>query len=64
MQGNFALQQAINADTVANMQNTNAISTQLANCCCENRAGQKDIQYQMEAEQRMPVAGSQHQVCG
>lgn len=50
MQGNFALQQAINADTVANMQNTNAISTQLANCCCENRAGQKDIQYQMATD--------------
>lgn len=31
-QGNFALQQAINADTVANMQNTNAIATQLSQC--------------------------------
>lgn len=50
MQGNFGLQQAINADTVANMQNTNALATQLANCCCENRAGQKDIQYQMAAD--------------
>ena len=50
MQGNFALQQAINADTVANMQNTNALATQLANCCCENRAGQKDIQYQMATD--------------
>lgn len=50
MQGNFALQQAINADAVANMQNTNALATQLANCCCENRAGQKDIQYQMATD--------------
>lgn len=50
MQGNFALQQEINADTVANMQNTNALATQLANCYCENRAGQKDIQYQMATD--------------
>lgn len=50
MQGNFGLQQAINADTVANMQNTNAIQTQLAQCCCDNRAGQKDIQYQMATD--------------
>lgn len=45
MQGNFAIQQAINADTVANMQNTNALQAQLAQCCCDNRAGLKDIQY-------------------
>lgn len=50
MQGNFALQQAINADTVANMQNTNALQAQLAQCCCDNRAGQKDIQYQMATD--------------
>lgn len=39
--------QTINADTVANMQNTNALSTQLAQCCCENRQGQAQIQYDM-----------------
>lgn len=39
--------EAINADTVANMQNTNALSTQLAQCCCENRQGQAQIQYDM-----------------
>lgn len=33
--------------TVANMQNTNALQTQLANCCCENRQGQAQIQYDM-----------------
>lgn len=47
MQGNFGIQQAINADTVANMQNTNALQAQLSNCCCENRQGQAQIQYDM-----------------
>lgn len=47
MQGNFGIQQAINADTVANMQNTNALQAQLANCCCENRQGQAQIQYDL-----------------
>ena len=37
MQTGFGIQQAINADTVANMQNTNALQAQLANCCCETR---------------------------
>lgn len=45
-QGNFALQQAINNASVANMQDTNSISRQLADCCCENRAAIKDVQYQ------------------
>lgn len=45
MQTGFGLQQAINNDTVANMQNTNALSTQLANCCCENRQGQAQIEF-------------------
>lgn len=43
MQGNFGLQQAIN-------ENGNALSTQLANCCCENRQGQAQIQYQMATD--------------
>ena len=47
LQGFNGTQQAINADTVANMQNTNALSTQLAQCCCENRQGQAQIQYDM-----------------
>lgn len=40
----FGITQAINADTIANMQNTNALSQQLnnmaatnAHCCCENK---------------------------
>lgn len=45
LQTGFGIQQAINADTVANMQNTNALSRQLADCCCDNRAAVKDLQY-------------------
>lgn len=45
MQTGYGIQQAINADTVANMQNTNALSRQLGDCCCENRAAIKDVQY-------------------
>ena len=47
MQTGFGIQQAINADTVANMQNTNALQAQLAQCCCDNRAGQAQIRYDM-----------------
>ena len=45
MQGNFALQQALNNNAIAQMQDTNAVSRQLADCCCENRAAIKDVQY-------------------
>lgn len=44
------IQNAIQADTVAGMQNTNALSTQLAECCCENRQGQADIRYAMATD--------------
>lgn len=37
MQTGYGIQQAVNADTVANMQNTNALQSQIANCCCETR---------------------------
>jgi hypothetical protein len=33
MQNTNALQQDINANTVANMQNTNALQSQMAQCC-------------------------------
>lgn len=46
-QGNFGLQNAIQQDTVANMQNTNAITSQLANCCCENREAIAQVRYDM-----------------
>ena len=47
MQTGFAIQQAINADTVANMQNTNALQSQLANCCCETREAIQGVNYNM-----------------
>ena len=47
LQGFNGVQQAINADTVANMQNTNALQAQLAQCCCDNREGQAQIRYDM-----------------
>lgn len=42
--------QAINQDTVANMQNTNAILRQQDNCCCENRAAIAQVRYDMATE--------------
>lgn len=50
MQNTFTLQQAIRSDTVANMQNTNALATQLANCCCENRTGFQQVGYNLATQ--------------
>lgn len=47
LQTGYGIQQAINADTIANMQNTNALQTQLANCCCETRESIQGINYNM-----------------
>lgn len=47
MQTGFGIQQAINADTVASMQNTNALQAQLANCCCETREAIQGVNYNM-----------------
>ena len=47
MQTGFGIQQAINADTVASMQNTNALQSQLANCCCETREAIQCVNYNM-----------------
>ncbi len=47
LQTGYGIQQAINADTIANMQNTNALQTQLANCCCETREAIQGINYNM-----------------
>lgn len=47
LQTGFGIQQAINADTVANMQNTNALQAQLANCCCETREAIQGVNYNM-----------------
>lgn len=45
MQTGYATQQAIQADTIANMQNTNALQSQLAQCCCDNKAAIQDLKY-------------------
>lgn len=47
MQTGYGIQQAINADTIANMQNTNALQAQLANCCCETREAIQNVNYNM-----------------
>lgn len=47
LQTGFGIQQAINADAVANMQNTNALQSQLANCCCETREAIQGVNYNM-----------------
>lgn len=41
------IQQAINADTVAGMQNANDIQSQLANCCCETREAIQGVNFNM-----------------
>lgn len=41
------IQQAINADTVAGMQNANAIQSQLANCFCETREAIQGVNFNM-----------------
>lgn len=50
MQGNFGLQQAINNGTVSAMRNTDALSRQIAECCCDNRAALADIKYTMATD--------------
>lgn len=47
MQGNFGLQNAINSASVANMQGQNALASQLAQCCCDNRAAIAQVRYDM-----------------
>ena len=47
MQTGYGIQQAVNADTVANMQNTNALQSQLANCCCETREAIQGVNYNL-----------------
>lgn len=46
----FTTQQGFSATQLAMLQGQNALQAQLAQCCCDNRAGQKDIQYQMATD--------------
>lgn len=50
MQTGFGIQQAINNNSVANMQNTNALSTQMANCCCKVENMLSDVRYTMASD--------------
>lgn len=43
----YQTQAGINSINVGMMQNTNALTSQIANCCCENRAAIADVKYQM-----------------
>ena len=43
-----AMQQGFNSTQVAIMQGNNALSSQLAQCCCDNRTGQMNIINSME----------------
>ena len=47
MQTGYGIQQAINADTVANMQNVNALQAQIAGCCCDVREAIQGVNYKM-----------------
>lgn len=44
---NTTLLQGFNGANVVALQNQNALQTQLAQCCCENREGQAQIRYDM-----------------
>lgn len=43
----YQLQAAIQNNAIAQMQDTNAIQTQLAQCCCDNKAATADLKYTM-----------------
>lgn len=43
-----SMQQGFNATQVAMMQGNNALQAQLAQCCCDNRVGQMQIENSME----------------
>lgn len=50
LNGVNTIQGAIQQNTTAAMQNTNALSRQLADCCCEQRTGQMQIMNQMDRD--------------
>ena len=45
-----AVAQQLYANQIADMQSYNAIQTQLAQCCCENRAATADLKYTIATE--------------
>lgn len=49
-QTGFGLQNAITQASIADMQSTNALSRQLADCCCENREAIAQVRYDMASQ--------------
>lgn len=47
MQTGFGLQQGLNNNAIANMQQFNALSNQFQQCCCDQRAAVQDLKYDM-----------------
>ena len=45
-----SIQNAIQANAIAQMQNTNALSSQLASCCCDNEKATMQAQYNLSTE--------------
>lgn len=46
----FGIQNALTQMGIANMQDTNALSRQLADCCCENRQSIAQVWYDMATD--------------
>lgn len=46
----YAIQNAIQQDTIAGMQNANALQSQLADCCCQNREAIANLNYNLATQ--------------
>lgn len=49
-QTGYQIQNAIQQDTIAGMQQSNALQSQLADCCCENRQAIAQVRYDMASD--------------
>jgi len=49
-QTGYNIQNAIQSNAIAQMQNTNALQTQLSNCCCENREAIAGVNYNLATD--------------
>ena len=50
MQTGYGITNAIQANSIAAMQQSNALQSQLADCCCENRAAIAQVRYDMATD--------------
>jgi len=46
----YETKSAIQADTVTNMQNANALQSQIASCCCENKQAIAELNYNLATQ--------------